>query len=137
MGLYRQGSELAVLRSRVERVGEQGPLQKSAENSDLVGQRTTWYFRTEKLRARRTRNITNMVFRMRVAKHPAGYVPGGNPATGDQLWYWRVHSDTGSYLYGSFEIEDHGWDTPTHLPEDGSFTRSADISYNQSRNKYD
>ncbi len=103
---------------------------------DLIGYRTTYYFRTSKLRAKKVRNITNMVFRMRVAKHPQGYVPGGNPATGDQLWYWRVHNETGSYLYGSFEIEDHAQATPTHLPDDGSFTRSADISLNTSRTEH-
>jgi len=104
---------------------------------DLVGQRSVFYFRTEKLRATKRRNLTNLVFRMRVARHPAGYVPGGNPATGDQLWYWRVHNDTGSYLYGSFEVEEHGWDIPTHLPADGSFSRSADISFNPGITKYD
>ena len=104
---------------------------------DLVGHRTMWFFRTEKLRANRVRNITNMVFRMRVAKHPAGYIPGGSPVTGDQLWYWRVHDDTGSYLYGTFDVEDHGQEIPVNLPEDGSFTRSASTALNTSRNKYD
>jgi len=104
---------------------------------DLVGQRTTFYFRTERLRAVRKRNLTNLVFRMRVAKHPAGYVPGGNPATGDQLAYWRVHGDTGNYLYGTFEVEDHAWATPTHLPADGSFSRSAGISYNPGIKEYE
>ena len=105
---------------------------------DLVGQRTIFYFRTEKLRAVKRRNLTNLVFRMRVAKHPAGYIPGGNPATGDhQLWYWRVHNDTGGYLYGSFEIEEHGWAVPTLLPPDGSYTRSADTSYNPGITEYD
>jgi hypothetical protein len=31
------------------------------------------------------------------------------------LWFGRVHNSSGDYLYGTFDIEDHGWAEPITL----------------------
>ncbi len=96
---------------------------------ELVGYYTQYYMRTEQLTVQKQRNLTDIVFRMRVAKHPMGAF-GGNPITGETLWFGRTHNDTGGYLYGTFEIEEHGAVDPTLLPDDGSLTRDARNQFN-------
>ena len=96
---------------------------------ELVGYYTQYYMRTEQLTVQKQRNLTDIVFRMRVAKHPVGAF-GGDPMTGEMLWFGRTHNDTGGYLYGTFEIEDHGAIDPWLLPDDGSLTRGARHQFN-------
>lgn len=98
---------------------------------ELVGYYTQYFMRTDQLNVNRHRNLTDVVFRVRVAKHPMGAF-GGNPITGEaeRLWFGRTHNDTGGYLYGTFEIEDHGAIDPRLLPDDGSLTRDARNQFN-------
>jgi len=90
---------------------------------DIIGIRTRYFVRDQTIRAYRKRNLTRLRLRMRVAKNALGITYGGLH-TGDLLWFGRVHDDTGGYLYGTFEVEDHGFRNPvTGIPPDGSYIR--------------
>lgn len=80
----------------------------------IVTQSIRYFFRTETLSVVRRSNLVYKSLHLRVVKHNEG-LSGGSAPSGEVLWFGRVHNTSGDYLYGTFDIEDHGWAEPVTL----------------------
>lgn len=80
----------------------------------IVSHSVRYVFRTETLSVVRRSNLRKMSLHLRVVKHNEG-LSGGSDPSGDIMWFGRVHNTSGDYLYGTFDIEDHGWAEPITL----------------------
>jgi len=79
----------------------------------IVGHNVQYIVKTESLSVVRRSNLRSLNLHLRIVKHNEG-LTGGSPS-GEILWFGRVHNSSGDYLYGTFDIEDHGWAEPVEL----------------------
>ena len=79
----------------------------------ILGYNVQYVIKTESLSVVRRANLRSLSLHLRVVKHSQGF-SGGIPS-GEAMYFGRVHDTSGDYLYGTFDIEDHGWDDPVEL----------------------